>query len=105
YTQSDLDLITGVASYVTTGMQNAQLFNEIQRQGEKERVINMSSQKSQGTLDVESALQTAVTELGNVLQANYTQVTLAAATEETAVPPPTNGVNQPEKTKQNGTHS
>lgn len=105
YTQSDLDLITGVASYVTTGMQNAQLFNEIQRQGEKERVINMISQKIQGTLDVESALQTAVTELGNVLQANYTQVTLAAATEETAVPPPTNGVNQPEKTKQNGTHS
>lgn len=83
YTQSDLNLITGVASYVTTGIQNAQLFNEIQQQSEKERLINTITQKIQGTMDVEAALQTAVSELGTVLQAQYAQVSLGQSPNRT----------------------
>ncbi len=104
YTRSDLELVTGVASYVATGIQNAQLFSEIQSQSEKERVINVISQKIQGTLTMEDALKTAVSELGNVLQARYTQVKIDA-TENTAVSAKVNRPNQPMQLEQNGTHS
>ncbi len=104
YTRNNLELVTGVASYVATGIQNAQLFDEIQSQSEKERVINVISQKIQGTLDIETALQTAVSELGNALKARYTQVKIAA-TENTAVFAKVNQPNQPMQLKQNGTHS
>ncbi len=78
YSESDLNLVSGIASYVATALQNAALFAEIQRQGEKERVINTVSQRIQSTLSIEEALQTAVTELGKALQANSAQIELLA---------------------------
>ena len=108
YSQSDLELITSVASYVTTGIRNAQLFSEIQKQSEKERIINVVTQKIQGTLDVESALQTAVSELGNMLQASYTQVTLKSDNDE-KVDDVSASIKQPQthskRLQKNGTHS
>ncbi len=76
YSENDLNLINGLASYVSTALQNAELFAEIQRQGEKERVINTVSQRIQSTLSVEEALKTAVAELGKALKASRTQAEL-----------------------------
>lgn len=78
YRESDLNLVSGIASYVATALQNAALFAEIQRQGEKERIINTVSQRIQSTLSMEEALQTAVTELGKALRANSAQIELLA---------------------------
>ncbi len=76
YRESDLNLVSGIASYLSTALQNAALFAAVQRQGEKERIINTVSQRIQSTLSVEEALQTAVTELGKALQAHSAQVEL-----------------------------
>jgi GAF domain-containing protein len=84
YTQTDVNLVSGLASYVATALQNIQLFQEIQRRGEKERIINMVAQKIQSKVTMEDALQTAVTELGTALKAQYTQIELSS-TEKGAV--------------------
>ncbi|MCA9960155.1 MAG: GAF domain-containing protein [Anaerolineales bacterium] len=81
YTESDLNLISSIANYIATGLQNAQLFEEIQRRGEKEQIINTVSQRIQSALTMEEALQTAVVELGRALHARNTQIELALPTE------------------------
>ncbi len=78
YDESDLSLVNGIASYVSTALQNVELFTEIQRQGEKEHIINVISQRIQSTLTVDEALQTAVSELGKALKARSTQAELMA---------------------------
>lgn len=89
YSEDDLNLISGVANYLATALQNAQLFNEIQQRGEKERVINVISQRIQSTVTMEDALKTAVSELGKVLQTEYALITLTPTT--------TNGQEQPQR--------
>jgi GAF domain-containing protein len=83
YTDSDLSLVTGIASYVATALQNAQLFEEIRQQGEKERIINQVSEKIQRTLTMEDALQTAVTALGQALNVRHAQVEILQAASQT----------------------
>lgn len=92
YDESDLNLLNGVASYVATAMQNAELFAEIQRRGAKERIINTVTQRIQSTLTMEEALQTAVSELGKALKASSAQVELTPDIPLTYTPAkPTNG--------------
>lgn len=82
YGEHDVSLLSGVASYVSIALENARLFAEIQQQGEKERIINAVSQRILSTLSVEEALQTAVAELGQALQARHARVELALAAAE-----------------------
>ncbi|MCA9967449.1 MAG: hypothetical protein KC423_24540, partial [Anaerolineales bacterium] len=56
------------------------------KQVARERVLNNINQKIQGTTTMDSALQTAIQELGKALKARYTQI-------ELTVESPPNGFN------------
>lgn len=62
-------------------VQSQRLFSKTKAQADKERLINLISQRIQGTMSVESALQTAVTELGNTLKAQTAIVKLTKQKE------------------------
>ncbi|MCB0033735.1 MAG: GAF domain-containing protein, partial [Anaerolineales bacterium] len=85
FTTTDENLLLQVASTLSSVIENKQLLAETQRRAEKERLINGITQKIQGTVTVESALQIAIEELGKVFQAPYTQIELNTQ--------PTNGQN------------
>lgn len=76
FTEEDARLKSILASQVAVALQNARLYAQTQRQVERERLVNTISQKIQNTLTIESALKTAVQELGQALQAGYTRIEL-----------------------------
>lgn len=76
------NLMVQFAALLVTTIEERRLLAAVQSQAEKERVVNAISQRIQGTFTMEEALQTAVAELGNALQAHYTQVTLHLSTDE-----------------------
>ena len=55
----------------------------IDRQAEKERLINDITNKIQNTVTVENALQVAIEELGRAFKAPYTKVKLGTISEAT----------------------
>ena len=67
FTQEDVNIQTTLASQVAVTLENAALFQQVQRQAEYEAMINAISQKIQSTTTVESALQVAIRELGMAL--------------------------------------
>lgn len=89
---ADQRLLTTLASTIGVAIQNAQQFDAIRRRAERERIVNEITQKIQGSLSMESALQTAVKELGQALSAKYTQVELKLGKEAAAQAP--NGGNK-----------
>jgi phosphoserine phosphatase RsbU/P len=78
YTETDVTLLSGVASYAAVALENARLFEAAQRRAHRERLVNEITQKIQSERTVEDTLQTAVQELGQALQAKYTQVEILA---------------------------
>ena len=49
-------------------LENARLYTETQRRAEREALVNAISQKIQNASTIESAMQTAVAELGKAFQ-------------------------------------
>jgi PAS domain S-box-containing protein len=76
YTEGDLSLLTTVANQAAIALENVRSFTQTQKRAEREALINTISQKIQGTLSVEKALQTAVEELGHALKAKRASVTI-----------------------------
>jgi GAF domain-containing protein len=76
YQEEDVTLLTGIASHAAVALENARLYDSAQRRARREQLVNQITQKIQNATTVESALQTAVQELGQALRANYTQVEL-----------------------------
>ena len=76
YSDESINLLTGVASYVSVAIQNSQLFAQTQRRADRERLVNEITQKIQGTTSIEKALQTTVQELGRALKSHYAQISL-----------------------------
>ncbi|NJN53386.1 MAG: GAF domain-containing protein [Anaerolineae bacterium] len=76
YNESDQNLLMTLAGTVGVAIQNAQQFELTRRRAERERIVNEITQKIQGSLSMEGALQTAVKELGHALGAKFTQVEL-----------------------------
>jgi GAF domain-containing protein len=74
YTESDMVLLTGIASHAAVALENARLYEAAQRRARRERLVNEITQKIQNARTVENALQTAVQELGQALGAHHTQV-------------------------------
>lgn len=76
------NLLVQFAALLVATIEERRLLTATQNQAEKERVINEISQRIQSTLTMEEALQAAVAELGNALQARYTQVELLLSKDE-----------------------
>jgi GAF domain-containing protein len=67
YDQDDIPLLTTLASTIAVALQNAQQFEATQRRANREALVNEINQKIQNAPTIESAMQTAVTELGKAL--------------------------------------
>ena len=83
YTQNDVNLLNGIATYFAVAWQNATLFNETRRRADRERLVHEITQKIQTTTSVEKALQATVQELGRALKSRYTQIQLHIDDEDT----------------------
>jgi GAF domain-containing protein len=77
YNEQDQRLLETLADTVGVAVQNIRQFQVAQRQAEREALINSISQKIQSAPTVQSALQTAVSELGQALKLKKAAVTLA----------------------------
>ena len=93
YTEHDLALLSGIANHVAVALENARLYSQAQRQAQRERMVNTISQKIQSTTTVESALKTAVQELGQAFRARYAQIELAPAGDNIPDSDPAHGHN------------
>jgi GAF domain-containing protein/HAMP domain-containing protein len=77
--ESDAALLQSIADQVAIALQNAYLFAEVQRQVERETLVNAIGQKIQSAATLEAVLETAVQELGRALGAPATRVQLNLA--------------------------
>ncbi len=82
FNEEDVRIFSTLASQVAISLQNADLFASAQRRAEREALINAISQKIQNAPTVQSAMQTAVSELGKALKARRTMVDLQLSREE-----------------------
>lgn len=76
-TEEDAYLLQSVANQVAVALRNARLFEQTQRQAEQEAVINQINQRIQNAPDMNSVLQVAAQELGQVLKTPRTAVQLS----------------------------
>ncbi len=76
FTEADQQLMMTIATTVGVAIQNAILFEQTQRRAEREQLVNEITQKIQSTVTIESALQAAVQELGQSLQARFVRIGL-----------------------------
>ncbi|MBE2202387.1 MAG: PAS domain-containing protein, partial [Anaerolinea sp.] len=76
YDRTDTYLVQQVVSLLATTLESRRLFEETRRRAERETLLNVISQKIQSAPTIESALQTAVTELGQALKLKQIQVRL-----------------------------
>ncbi len=67
---------TSLTDQASAVIQNLRLYEETQARAEEERLVNEITRKIQETSSIESALQTAIQELGLALQAKYTAAEL-----------------------------
>jgi GAF domain-containing protein/HAMP domain-containing protein len=77
--ESDAALLQSIADQVAIALQNAFLFAEVQRQAEREALLNKISQKIQGATTIEAVLETAAQEVGQALGAPATRIQLNLA--------------------------
>ncbi len=77
HTADDLPLLTGITNYIGIGMQNAILFEEANRQAERERLVNEITRKIQSAVTIETALRITVQELSQLFHADYTEIEIS----------------------------
>ncbi|MDX1616403.1 MAG: GAF domain-containing protein [Candidatus Promineifilaceae bacterium] len=67
FTQSDLDLLSGIANYVAVALENARLYQDARSRARRERILREVTERVRGTADVDSVMRTAAKELGRRL--------------------------------------
>lgn len=78
FSARDISLLQQVASIVATTLQNQRLFEETSKRAEREAQINAINQRIQNTTSVETALETATREIGQLLKARRVAVEINA---------------------------
>ncbi len=86
FSEADVSLMSGIANYVAVALDNIRLLEETAARAEEERLVNVITQKIQRTATMESALETAVQELGQALQTRYMQIDLNLKANEKDTP-------------------
>jgi PAS domain S-box-containing protein len=74
---TDAYIIRQVVSLLAATLESHRLFEETRRRAEREALVNAISQKIQNAPTIQSAMQTAVTELGKALQVKRAVVELS----------------------------
>ena len=69
YSEDDAALLTTIASQVASGIQNAQLLDQVQRAARRERLIHEITTKVRRSPDMRSILETTSREIGRALNA------------------------------------
>lgn len=82
YDEEDLPLLTILASTIAVAVQNAQQFEATQRRANREALVNEITQKIQRTQTVETALEIAANELGQIFQSPYVAVEINLANQQ-----------------------
>jgi transcriptional regulator with GAF, ATPase, and Fis domain len=67
WTNDEMDIINAIVERAALSIESARLLQEAQKRAEKERVIGEISAKIGSSSNLESILQTAIQELGNIL--------------------------------------
>ena len=68
--EGDRQILLQIASVLATAIENRTLFNQTRARAEREKLVNDITRKIQSTVTMESALRTAVTELGQAFQSH-----------------------------------
>ena len=76
YDEDDKNLLITLSATIGIAIRNAQQFEAAQRRANREALVNSISQKIQGSLTIEAAMQTAVAELGKALHIRKAAVAL-----------------------------
>ncbi|MCA9953405.1 MAG: GAF domain-containing protein [Anaerolineales bacterium] len=82
FTRQEREIFNALINMTAPTVQSQRLFAKTKSQADKERIINIINQRIQGTVTVESALQTAVKELGQALQTTAQVKLTTAATRQ-----------------------
>ncbi len=72
-------ILLQIGSLLSTTLENRRLFNQTKARADRERLLNDITQKIQSTVTMESALQTAVAELGQALKLKKAVVELSTS--------------------------
>ncbi len=83
FSQQEREIFDALINMAAPSVQSQRLFMKTKSQADKERLINIVNQRIQGTVTVDSALQTAVKELGKALQTTAQVKLTTAAKQET----------------------
>ena len=87
-TSQDTELIQTIAIQTAIALRNASFYKDAQQRAERETLINLIREKIQSTQDIDTALKTAVRELGQALNSKQTVVrmrTKANGTQRSSV--------------------
>ncbi|WP_420645537.1 GAF domain-containing protein [Candidatus Leptofilum sp.] len=98
--ESDRQILLQIASLLSTTLENRRLFDQTSARADREQLLNNITHKIQGTMTMESALQTAVQELGKALKVKHAQAELnlpGKNSETKAAVPQVNGSNGSQK--------
>ncbi len=76
FSESEQRLLSLLTNQAVVLINNYLLLEQTRRQAQREQIVNAITQKIQGTVTIETALQTAIRELGQALQASHTLVAL-----------------------------
>jgi GAF domain-containing protein len=79
FSEADAQLFRAIAAQTAVVINNRLLFEQTQKRAEREALINTITQKIQSAVTVDSALQTALRELGTALKAQRASVALKLA--------------------------
>ena len=67
YTHAEMNLLSGIASYLSVALENVRLFTETQQRARREQILREITARVRGSADVETVMRTAVQEIGRTL--------------------------------------